>query len=240
MAVITMNGQIGSGAVEIGALVARRLGYDYVDRLILAEAAKRLGATVEVLAQKEQRSPTRGDRLARFLNTVMERSALAGSGADPYMGAGLGVLLGQDYPRAMEDPITRADQLEDERFIAVTKSVIMELADEGNVVIIGRASNYILKDRPDAFHVGVVSTLDARIKTITEREQVSPQQAKTITIEHERGRITYFRKYFQATVDNPADYHLMVNAHRMSPEAAARIVADSFLSLFKKAPQAAP
>lgn len=236
MAVITINGQIGSGAREIGALVARRLGYDYVDRLILAEAAKRLGATVEVLAQKEQRSPTRGDRIARFLNTVMERSALAGTGTDPYMGAGLGVLLGQDYARAMEEPITRADQLEDQRFFEVTKGVILELAQEDNAVIISRASNHILKNWPNAFHVGLVSTLESRIKVSAQREQVSLEQARNITTEQERGRIAYFRKYFQATVDNPADYHIMLNTHRIEHEAAANIIADAFSSIFKKAP----
>ena len=38
MTVITINGQIGTGGPEISAEVARRLGFDYVDRLILAEA----------------------------------------------------------------------------------------------------------------------------------------------------------------------------------------------------------
>ena len=97
MAVITINGQIGTGAPEISSEVARLLGIDYVDRLILAEAAKRLGATVEALAEREQRPLTRGDRIARFLQSALERSAAAGTGGDPYFGPGLGTMLGREY-----------------------------------------------------------------------------------------------------------------------------------------------
>ncbi|MBI4311093.1 MAG: cytidylate kinase-like family protein [Chloroflexi bacterium] len=236
MPVITINGQIGSAALEIGAAVARKLAYDYIDRLILAESAKRLGATIEALAQKEQRTPTRRERIGHFLNTLMERSAMAGTGVDPYIGSSLGVLLGQDYPQVMQEPITRADQLEDERFIEVTKSVIIELANEGNAVIIGRASNLILRGRPDAFHVGLVSTLDERIRTVAEREQVSLHEAKTIAIEHERARVAYHRKHFQTAADNPADFHLMLSTYLTHKDVAANIIADAFLTFMKRSP----
>ena len=84
MAVITINGQRGSGAREIGAKVARLLQYDYVDRLILSEAARHLGATVEAVEDKWQRSPGFGERLSRFLERLMERSATASAGGDPF------------------------------------------------------------------------------------------------------------------------------------------------------------
>jgi len=159
---------------------------------------------------------------------------MASTGAEIYGGAGLGVLLGQDYAQAMEEPITRADQLEDQRFIEVTKSVIIELANEGNAVIISRASNLILKDRPDAFHVGLVSTLEARIATSAKREQVSLEQARILTIEQERARVIYFKKYFQANVDNPADYHIILNTHRLGHETSANFLVSAFNSVFSR------
>ena len=50
MAVVTVNGEYGSRARESGERVAQLLDANYVDRLILTEAAKRMGATVEALA----------------------------------------------------------------------------------------------------------------------------------------------------------------------------------------------
>ena len=55
MPVITINGPVGSGAIEVGQLVAQELSLNYVDRLVLAQAAKRVPAPVGALLDKEQR-----------------------------------------------------------------------------------------------------------------------------------------------------------------------------------------
>ncbi len=46
MAVITISRQFGSGGSEIAALVSQRLNYTYVDKQIIAEAAKKSGLPV--------------------------------------------------------------------------------------------------------------------------------------------------------------------------------------------------
>ena len=97
MPVITLTGLMGSGGPEIGTEVSRRLRIDYVDRMILAEAAKKIGTTVAAVAQRTERPPTIGDRISGFVRTVLERSALAGGGADPYFGGGLDALLVREY-----------------------------------------------------------------------------------------------------------------------------------------------
>lgn len=225
MTVITINGQIGTGGPEISAEVARRLGFDFVDRSILAEAARRLGATVAALAEKEQRTPSRRERLVQFLQTLMERSALAGAGGDPYYSPSLVIMLGQDYTEVSHEPITRADQLKDEHFIETTKNVIRELADKGNVVINGRASNLILANRPDAFHVGLVSSaMASRINVIVNRLGVSPEEAAKIVNEQEKARVTYFRKFFKASAYDPASFHIMLDMHRLSRDRASTTI----------------
>ncbi len=227
MAVITINGQIGGGAREIGQLVANRLGYDYVDVRILNEAAKRLGATVESLTLKEQHLPTRGERFGRFLTSVLERSAVASTGSDIYFGPALGGLLAQDYPQAAAEPVTREDQREDQRYIEAIKAVILGLAEGGNVVVISRASNIILKGRSGALHVGLVSTFESRAALMAKRENVSLKEGESIAREHERARAAFFRRYFQAAVDNPNDYHLMLNTHWVDHSNAAGIIVEA-------------
>src|ERR671914_1543836 len=70
MSVITINGPVGSGAIEVGQLVAQQLSLTYVDRLVLAEAAKLVHAPVGVLLDKEQRVDRFRDRLGCFLQTM--------------------------------------------------------------------------------------------------------------------------------------------------------------------------
>lgn len=227
MAVITINGQIGTGAPEIGSEVARLLGIDYVDRLILAEAAKRLGATVEALAEREQRPLTRGDRIARFLQSALERSAAAGTGGDPYFGPGLGTMLGREYQDVSQEPITRAQELDDQQFIQETRAVIREVAESGNAVIIGRASNLILNDLPQAFHVDLVASLKHRIGIIATRENLPEEEAERRTNLEEKARVEFYRKFFKAQPDNPADYHLVLNTDRIEHEQATAIIVRS-------------
>ena len=45
MTVIAIEGRAGSGVVDVTRVVARELDLDFVDRLLLAEIARRVGAT---------------------------------------------------------------------------------------------------------------------------------------------------------------------------------------------------
>ncbi len=88
MAVIALGGLTGGGARELGPVLAEKIGGDYVDRLILASAARHLGATVEVLHLREQRLPTVRERFGAFLERIMGGGAIAGVTSTP-SGVGL-------------------------------------------------------------------------------------------------------------------------------------------------------
>ena len=225
MTVVTSNGQTGSGGQDVAVRVARLLEVDYVDRLILAEAARRVGATIEAVEQKELRKLGLRDRIARFIQIMLERSAMSGAGGEPYFGPGVEALLARQYAEVSDEPITAEQQLDDKRFIEVTTAVINELADEGNVVIVGRGSNVILKSRPDVFHVGFVAPLELRISNIMEREQLIWKDAGRFTVDNEKAREGYFKKFFKVNPNDPSLYHMMVNLGYTDTKTAAEMVA---------------
>ncbi|MBI4298754.1 MAG: cytidylate kinase-like family protein [Chloroflexi bacterium] len=231
MAVVTIDGQIGGGPRLIGPSVARLLGADYVDRLILAEAARRIPATVEVLAKREQTIPRFVERIAGLMEKAMERSAMAGVGGDPYMGPGLGTILMQPYDLASKPAATRAQELDDRLFIEVVTEVIRELANAGNVVIIGRGGCAIVKDLPHVLRVAVVAKLEDRISSNMEREHLDRPAAEKFTIETEKARVAYFRKFFKVDPYDPLLYHMIVNISVMNPEHAAEMIAQAAKAL---------
>ncbi|MBO4563770.1 MAG: HutD family protein, partial [Clostridia bacterium] len=49
------------------------------------------------------------------------------------------------------------------------RNAILEVAEEGPCVIVGRCADYILKDREDALHVFIHASMEARAKRIVER-----------------------------------------------------------------------
>ena len=93
MTVIALGGLSGGGARTLGPIISQKLETDYVDRLILRDVAREVGATVEALHQREERPPTRGERFSRLLQRILERSAVTGAGGDPYFGPGVAAFL---------------------------------------------------------------------------------------------------------------------------------------------------
>lgn len=221
MPVITINGLIGSGAPEIGAEVARKLGIDYVDRLILAEAAKKMGSTVAAVAEQAERPLGLGDKLAGFFRNVLERSALAGSGADPYFGGGMDMLLVREYRDIPEVP---PGEVNDQQLLAVTAAVITEIAQSERCVIMGRGANLLLRDWPGALHVGTIAGFEERVQRIDEREHLGQAEAERYVVENDRGRVNYFKRFFGIDPQDPELYHLMLSTERLDIARAAEMV----------------
>lgn len=227
MAVITMGGLSGGGARDLGPLVAEKIGADYVDRLILADIARHLGATVQALHQREERPPTRGERFTRILQRILERSAVTGAGGDPYFGPGISTYLTEDYENLPQPTITRGHELEDEEYFEAVRKVMQEVANRGNVVFVGRGGNMILRDMPDVLRVGVVARTHDRIQTIMSRERLSEDGATNIIEARDLARHDYFKSHFD--IDDPDDpklYHLTINTSEMDLDYGAMLIAD--------------
>ena len=145
MTVVALGGLTGAGARTMGPTLAERMGADYVDRLILTNVARHVGATVEALHQREERPPTRGERFTRFLQRVLERSAVTGAGGDPYFGPGVAAFLTEEYEDLPEPTVTRGHELEDEKYIEGVEHAISDMATDENIVMVGRGCYYILR-----------------------------------------------------------------------------------------------
>ncbi|MCE2404407.1 MAG: cytidylate kinase-like family protein [Dehalococcoidia bacterium] len=230
MPVVTVEGPIGAGAPEVGVIVSKLLDADYVDRAILADAARTMGTTVQVLEIKHGRIPLRA-RIAQFLQTMLERSAMSSGAGEPYAFYNVDYVLGEDYTDLAQEPLTAAQRLNDEHFIEATGSVIRDLAAGGNVVIIGRGSTMFLKDFPGVLHVGLVAPLEARIRNIEEREHLTRLEAEEHADNTERARIAYFRKFFKVDPNDPTLYHIVLNMAHVGADTLAEIIAHSATDL---------
>ncbi|MDE5875517.1 MAG: cytidylate kinase-like family protein [Muribaculaceae bacterium] len=56
--VIVLGRQFGSGGRRIGQMLASRLGWDYYDKELLAEAAKHLGFSPDIFAANDEKRPS--------------------------------------------------------------------------------------------------------------------------------------------------------------------------------------
>lgn len=224
MPVITICGSLGSGGRDIARLTAAKLGFDYVDQEILVEAARALGVSVDAVESRDERASSLGERLAGMLRNVLERSAAA-SAADPTMGSGgLEVLLSRTYGEAAALPEETPQALSDSRYIETITTIIQDLAERGNVVIVGRGSQAILRDRQDALHICCTAPLDRRVQFIARRDGVSEEEAAGTVQESDKNRAAFHRKYFKVDVDDPCLYDLVIGTARFSQEEEAELI----------------
>ena len=223
MAVITINGQIGC-AVEVGQEVARRLGAQYVDRVVLVNAAGRAGATVAALEAMERHKRTLVDRLASIFEQTLENAAFAGLNGDPDFREDIDALARYPYPEGQETLATAARRMSGQRFFEVICSVIRDLAKEGNAVIVGRGSNFILKDQANAFHAGTIAPMPFRIRAVMDREQLNAVASERFVIEQEAARIAFCRRFFKADPNDSLYYDMVLNVSALGVDRAAGLI----------------
>ncbi len=224
MPVITINGNIGCGAVTIGQMVADQMHLDFVDRLVLTQAARLVGTPVGALIDKEQRVDRFRDRLGRMIQTMLERSAVSGVSGEPYFGRGIETLPPETYMELAGETTATAQKVDDQAFIDATTTVVKDLQRKGDVVIIGRGANVILADTPGVIHVGLLAPLDVRVEFMITREHFDRSEAQGYVEELDLARIALNRKVFKVNPDDPSLYHMMLNMGKMELKTASEVI----------------
>jgi cytidylate kinase len=197
MAVITISRQFGAGGLTLGQKVAQLLGYTFISDEIITLVAKKARVSSDWVEVVEKEA---GGRLQKFLNTLV--------------------------PRAFLDRILdpQAGYIDEEIFIDLLGQIVNQIADEGNCVILGRGGQYILKNRPDVFHVLLIAEPHHRIEFMQHKYRLSPALAlQTVTAEDKR-RTNFYHKFNKTDYDRPEHYHLTLNTGRIDLDRAAEII----------------
>ncbi len=205
MSLVTIRGQLGSGASEAGRQIADRLQANYVDREIIAEVAARLHREEREVIAKEMPPTSLLGRIAEAL----ERSFVYGDGmAGAYLPVG-------------EIP------LDNTRYLQALESVVRELVRSQPLVILGRGSQFILKGYPGVLHVLAVAPLEVRVERVMRDRRLDQEAAKLEILRYDNSLREFFKRYFKAEPEDPVHYDLVINTGCFSFQAAASIVVDA-------------
>lgn len=107
-----------------------------------------------------------------------------------------------------------------------TAETILHLIEIGNVVVIGRGAN-ILSDRvAHVLHVRLVGSVTRRIEHVQHYLHLDAAAAAEYVRSNDLGRKRYVRKYYDADIDDPLLYHLVINTDLIPYAEAASVIAD--------------
>lgn len=110
----------------------------------------------------------------------------------------------------------------------ITRKIILELAEKGPCVIVGRCADYILRDNADLLKVFIHAPMDKRaeriVKVYGEREN-SPEKRLR---DKDKRRSAYYEFYTDIQWGKMQNYHISLDSNAIGIEKCADIIVDLY------------
>jgi cytidylate kinase len=199
MAVITISKEFGTESEKVASLAADKLGYGYIGENLVADIAKELHISESEAATFRKTSQS---RILRFVDR---------------------------YTCSIVQKVVDREHgcLDDRNYYEVTKKLVQNVYEEGNVIILGWGSQCLLKGKADTLHVRLIKDMDLKIKALMQSENINQKAAKAF-IDREEGDLkAYIKHYFHEEWDAARLYDLIIDMGKTSVEKAVDLICDN-------------
>lgn len=113
--------------------------------------------------------------------------------------------------------------LHDQIFIA-ERDAIVEMAQTGACVIVGRCADYILRDKYNCMNIFVHADKEDRVKRVVEEYGVKGENVSAIVDKTDKQRARHYQYYSDQLWGAAENYHLTLNTSRFSIDQAVSIL----------------
>ena len=197
MAVITISRQFGAGGLTLGKMVAKKFGYTFADTEIIKMVAKMANVSTNFVETIEKEA---GGKFSKFISKTVSK---------PLVG------------RILRD---ERGYIDEEIYLDYLVLIIAQMGDDGNAVILGRGSQYILNDHPDAYHILLIDRFENRVRFMQKNYDLSQARATQVVKNEDKRRMNLYRKLSKSDYDNPILYHLVLNMGRVTHDKALELI----------------
>ncbi len=196
--IITIGRQFGSNGRLIGEKLAELMGVKCYDKQLIKEAAKQSGLWEDFLDNMDEK-PT-----SSFLYSVV---------MDPY-----------SY-MSFDNNSNYGMNLNQKAFMA-TYETIKSIADRESCVIIGRCSNYVLREYEKVLSAFIYAPLEVRIDTVMKRFNLNEKQARDQIAKEDKARASYFNYYTSYKWGKNESYDILIDSSLLGPDGTAELLLD--------------
>lgn len=211
MVAITVSRQYGSGGRKIAEQIANELNYGFFDKSLMVEVGKEIGISeTELVDFSEEDYEARSffDMLfggSKSVATVTARTR-DGSGT--------------------EQRTTR--KVDEQEAIDLVRATINAAYRRGNIVLVDRGAQHILKNEMDVFHVRIIAPDNVRRQRLVDIVGHKDYETAQIIAERDKANKEYHRRFYEADLDNPMLYDLVINTGKFSPEQAVELIVTAY------------
>ena len=114
----------------------------------------------------------------------------------------------------------------DDLLWAMQCKVILELAEKGPCVIVGRCADYILREREDTLNVFIHAPIPNRAERIVRLYGESESAPEKRLEEKDKRRRAYYKHYTGCEWGMSQNYHLSLDTSLVGVDRCARLIAD--------------
>jgi len=197
MAVITIRHEFATGGRELGQMVAAQLGYRYVDKNLFQKIADNLSVSNNSLESFEKSRHLYVTNL--FLGLISKNYIKRISGHDR------SVVCDVEYQSAL-------------------KALITKFAANDNVVTLGRAACYFLKNDDRCYRFRVFAPMEWRERYAVEKLKISANKVKKVIAEKDESQRWFFKMIYGNNYKDSYLYHVNLNMGLNSFERAVQIL----------------
>ncbi len=198
--VITIARSLGAGGEEIGHLVARKIGFRYVDEEIIRTAAEKAGVSPDTMAQVEHTKSL----ITRILD-FMGRTPL-----EP--------IVGPVAPPAYDPPLGLP------AYESLIVRVVRETAAQGKVVIVAHGAGIHLASLSGLLRVFVTASPEVRAERLARDAQLDERSVRKAVVDSDRQRREYLRRFCDVGQELATHYDLVINTDALTSSRAAELI----------------
>jgi CMP/dCMP kinase len=219
MSVITISRQYGSGGDEIADRVCELLGYRHFDKRLIKQAAVEAGLSDQEVIDYTEDSY----RVKNFIERLTGRPIPVAK-VSVWKEDAKGV-------RSAENVV-----LSDDVALGLVQKAVKAAHLAGNMVIVGRGGQLILKDHPDVLHIRIEAPMEERIQRVKEQLKQEKQAyqadinlrraAQDVIVTRDFASADYIQQYYAVDWADPLLYHIVLNTAKITTEQAAHLIVE--------------
>lgn len=118
------------------------------------------------------------------------------------------------------------DYMSDKGLFKMQCETIRKIASQGSAVIVGRCSDYILRDLDYVLDIFITSPSEVRAATISERMDISMEKAEEMLEKKDKARAEYYNYYTFGNWGTASTYDLCIDSSILGIEGTADFIID--------------
>ncbi|KLU65956.1 MULTISPECIES: cytidylate kinase-like family protein [Desulfosporosinus] len=117
------------------------------------------------------------------------------------------------------------NEIQDQIF-AVQRKIITDFAEKGPCIIVGRCSDYILKDCTEIINVFIYAPYTARLCNCVEMLDMQPAEAKKMIAAVDKARDAYHKHYCGYSMSDKDFKHVMLDSSLLGVEGTCDVLVE--------------